>query len=137
MRPISCCSLLLAAWLCAPTDAHALDALCQEPVQPAAAPGSVVDVEVPLAPVALPLGPSSESDVPWCTSADDPRCAPLDAPHPVTQVSTSGPLHTPQSATVAPPLLLTRPKGRVLGRSEVRPGHGRRIERPPQPNRCG
>jgi hypothetical protein len=135
MRLVSRCSLLLAAWLSAPGGALALDALCQEPLQ-LTQEGEATELDVQLAPSLPASAPGSDGEVPWCTSADDPRCAPLDSRHEATHARAASPLCAARGLRIAPPLLLIRPSGRVLDRSEARPGHGRRIERPPQHNRC-
>lgn len=139
---MSRCSLVLAAWLCAHAHAHALDALCQEPASTTnlllADDTANPTNTTPRADAAL-LAASSESEgeVPWCTHAADPRCAPVDSHHAAIELARSGALHAASALGVTPPPFRTRPKSPVLDRSDARPGHGRRIERPPQPAWCG
>jgi hypothetical protein len=96
--------LLLAAlgWsLASATQAQASGGLCAESALPAA---SEPEHAVPMAFAPFdPFEPLDERDLPWCTSADDPRCAPLPAHAPASDDASRG------CAGVLAPVSATRP----------------------------
>jgi hypothetical protein len=135
-RPSTRVLLLLAAlgtslgWT---VQARANDGLCAEsasvmpvaaePTQPA--PSSLE--------LLAPLVPFDERELPWCTSADDPRCAPLPAHAPVSDGPSRG------CAGVLAPLRAAQPHDHphavlhtaCVGLSEAA-GTRLRLERPPR-----
>jgi hypothetical protein len=70
-RLLASIGVLCATFAQAP-HAAALAGLCSE-----AAPIAMLDVEDAHADAPLP-SPLRDEELPWCASADDPRCAPLD-----------------------------------------------------------
>lgn len=124
-RRIAALALLGAAlWL--PQDALAQSAMCAEPT-------FIVAAEHLEAAPTEPPAPLRDEDLPWCTRADDPRCAPLHGESAALRLA----LRQPLAATTSP-----RPADPACG-SEAREftpcpgiaahtGISNRIERPPR-----
>jgi hypothetical protein len=116
---------VLAAALVLPHSAEAQSAMCAEPA---------VDLLL-TARIAAPSEappPVRDEDLPWCASAEDPRCAPLHGDSSSIRMA----LRQPLAATTAP--AARRPSGSddCTFTSDAglaaRPGISNRVERPPR-----
>ena len=90
--------------------------------------------EQPAPAQARPLARRDGGEVPWCVSADDPRCwprdsAPYDGPHArdATSAGAEAPtplgLGPPDARAVRPRVALGAPRAAVRGRVDRPPGH--------------
>ena len=109
-----------------PRIGHAQSAMCVEPAFAPAAPRAAL-AEVP--------APPREEDLPWCASADDPRCAPLPGDSTALRLALRQPLAAaaatlPRSTAVTGEFAFT-PRTGLVPHAGIR----NRVERPPRPIR--
>jgi hypothetical protein len=138
---------VLGAALVLPQGVDAQNAVCSEPsiggiggIAPALR-GGAMSIELQSARSAaplegqLPLRDERDEDLPWCTSADDPRCAPL----PGDSAAVSMALRQPLAAAAHGDAMASSPASEEELTPHVGPspctGISNRVERPPRPIR--
>jgi hypothetical protein len=128
-RPFAALAVLGAALLL-PQSALAQSAMCVEPVFSPIA----VSVERSAAQPDAPA-PLRDEDLPWCTGADDPRCAPLHDDSTALRLAVRQPLAAATDALCASTARAAESK--LTPRTGPLPHAGirQRVERPPRPAR--
>lgn len=116
---------VLAAAMVLPQNAEAQSAMCAEP--------AVELLTARIAPPSEAPSPVRDEDLPWCASAEDPRCSPLHGDSSSIRMALRHPLAAaaspaPQRPTASDDCTFTPDAGLA-----ARPGISHRVERPPRP----
>jgi len=116
--------VVLAAALVLPHSAEAQSAMCAEP--------ALDLLTARVAPPSEAPSPVRDEDLPWCASAEDPRCAPLHGDSSSIRMA----LRHPLAATASPVAERPTGSGDFTFTPDVgliaRPGISNRVERPPR-----
>jgi hypothetical protein len=123
--------VVLGAALAPVSNARAFSTMCTEQSFVSFADESEAEQDVPMQPAAVPA-PLRDEELPWCTSAADPRCSPING----NSSPASAGLRQPAAIHVDMPAtdLVSAAEFEFTPQLGLHPsaGEGSRVERPPR-----
>lgn len=123
--------VVLGAALAPISSARALSTMCTEQSIVSFVDEAEATPEAPLQPIAVP-SPLRDEDLPWCTSAEDPRCSPMRGNSSPASPGLRQPAAIHVGVPVASPVPATELEFTPQLGLHPSAGEGSRVERPPR-----